>query len=482
MINSIRTRITLWYVGVLATLLVAFSVGVYSLLARSLYSKVDENLRANVQVAITSLNHDAEEGQIGVDAARRTVRELYNPPMVIAIFDANGVLLAENSNEHGPPIRLSPSEPVSDVEPVFATISDKSAEIADAHRTATQHVFVPVADFRYTVLVSYPFEPIETELGALRQVLFVTIPIALALVGFGGWFLSRKALEPVVVMSEQARRIGAANLEQRLPVANPRDELGTLATSFNELLSRLSGAFAEQRRFMADASHELRTPLSVVQTTAEVTMAQQHRSEDEYRDAVQVIEEQTSRLARIVEDMFTLARADAGQYPVQKDHFYLEEIVAEVARAGRVLAEARGVTVVAHNLDEAPCFGDEDLVRQMILNLVDNAVRHTPSGGVVRISLTRQTADLYRLIVSDTGSGIPVDAQPRIFERFFRVDKSRSRESVSRGSGAGLGLSIAQWVARLHEGDLQLLHSDRNGSTFVVQLPSGTPSQQTFEA
>jgi two-component system OmpR family sensor kinase len=282
----------------------------------------------------------------------------------------------------------------------------------------------------------------------------------------------------VLVMSERARRIGAENLEQRLPVVNPRDELGQLAMTFNELLARLNDAFAQQRlaferqrQFMADASHELRTPLHVMRTAGEVTLDQAHNDEGEYRDALAMINQQTRHLARIVEDMFMLARADAGQRRPEWKSFYLDELVTEAARAAQVLAECKGVTVEIAHTDETPYRGDEGLLRQMVLNLLDNAVKYTPTGGAVRVSLARHDS-AHEIAVADTGAGIPREAQPHIFERFYRVDKARARAEAGASGGSGLGLSIARWIAEAHQGSLELRHSDERGSMFVASLPA----------
>jgi signal transduction histidine kinase len=271
-------------------------------------------------------------------------------------------------------------------------------------------------------------------------------------------------------MSERARLIGAKSLDQKLPVANPRDELGQLTVTFNELLARLDAAFTQQRQFMADASHELRTPLSVIRTTTGVTLDQPHHDESEYRDAVSMIDEQARRLTRIVEDMFTLARADAGRYPLRKSKFYLDELIEEAVRAASVLASGKRVTINVVNSSEALFYGDEDLLRQMILNLLDNAVKYAPEGSAVSLSLTRQRG-YYLIEVSDAGPGIPAEAQSHIFERFYRVDKARSRSKGAVGGGGGLGLAIARWIAESHEGSLRLARSDKSGSAFVASLP-----------
>jgi heavy metal sensor kinase len=311
----------------------------------------------------------------------------------------------------------------------------------------------------------------------LGGILIVAVPFALLGVAAIGWFLARKSLAPVVAMSERARRISAENLDQRLPVVNPRDELGQLATTFNELLARLNDTFAQQQRafeqqrqFMADASHELRTPLYVMRTAGEVTMDQEQCEASEYREALAMINQQTRHLTRIVEDMFTLARADAGQRQPESRDLYLDELVAETTRAAQVLAERKGLKVEIAPLDETPYRGDEGLLRQMLLNLLDNAVKYTPAGGAVRVSLA-QYDSTHEITVTDTGAGIPPEAQSRIFERFYRADKSRTRTETCANGGAGLGLSIARWIAEAHNGQIDLRYSDERGSTFVIALP-----------
>jgi two-component system, OmpR family, sensor kinase len=467
MVDSVRTRLTLWYVSILALVLVVFSIGVYSLLSRALYARVDENLRSVIQITIKSLSHDTEEGQSSADAAESTVSELFNQQQALAIFDASGNLLAENTSQYDFRARLPELSLIGD-EAIYLYTSEEDDD--DDHlRLAVRRARIVPSNTEYFILVSQPLESIEDELASLRGILYYAVPVALIFAGLGGWFLARKSLAPVVSMSEQARRIGAKTLNERLPVTNPRDELGQLASAFNELLARLSAAFAQQRQFMADASHELRTPLSVMHTAADVTLTQTHRQENEYRDALEMIDEQTQRLTRIVEDMFILARADAGRYPLRSSKFYLDELLAETIRAGNILAARKKVTIEAGEFAESLFCGDEGLLRQMFLNLLDNAIKHTAAGGTVKVQFTKQQ-DNHRISISDTGGGIPAAAQAHIFERFYRADKARSRPPTYDG-GAGLGLSIALWIAEVHQGSLKLQHSDATGSTFEVILP-----------
>jgi heavy metal sensor kinase len=342
---------------------------------------------------------------------------------------------------------------------------------------AARRVRTGASDPPYLIVVSQPLETITEELAMLGRVFMIAIPLALLLAGLGGFFLARKSLAPVVAMSEQARQISAENLERRLPVANPRDELGHLSFTFNELLARLDASFDLQRQFMADASHELRTPLSVMRTTTQVILERQWREENEYRNALAMIDDQTRRLARIVDDMFTLARADAGRRPLSRVAFYLDELIVETARAASVLAARKGVKVETKPSPEVRYYGDEHLLRQMLLNLLDNAIKHTPEGGRVSVSLNEGDSTC-EVVVADTGEGIPVEAQPHIFDRFFRVDKARSRADKNTngaangsGGGAGLGLSIARWVAEAHGGTIRLVHSDPTGTVFAIALP-----------
>lgn len=471
MLESVRARLTLWYVSVLALVLVAFSLGVYALLARALHARVDEGLLALVEITTKSLTNDIEEGQTVAGSAESTVAELLNPQQAIAVFDGAGRLLAENTSGEDFHPRLPELDSIPDDEALLYTVPEEEGEGDDLHRVAVRRVSVAASRVPYVILINQPLDPIEDELDLLRRILYYTVPGALLMAGLGGWLLARKSLAPVVDMAERARRIGAASLDRRLPVANARDELGRLASAFNELLARLSAAFAQQRQFMADASHELRTPLTVMHAAAGVTLKQPHRNEEEYREAVRMLDEQTRRLSRIVDDMFVLARADAGRYPLRRAALYLNDLVEEVVRAGGVLGANKGVRVEAPELPESPFQGDEDLLRRMLLNLVDNAVRHTPGGGSVRLSLTREDGS-YQLTVSDTGPGIPAAARQHIFERFYRADQSRSR---SEDGGTGLGLAIARWVAQAHEGELVLLSSDANGTTFLARLPAAGP-------
>jgi two-component system OmpR family sensor kinase len=359
-----------------------------------------------------------------------------------------------------------------------------------------------VGGSRISIVTLQSVEGERLLLEDIRETLFWVIPITLVIASAGGYFLARKSLAPVVAMSEKAALIGAQNLHERLPLVNPKDELGYLASTFNGLLERLDRSFERQRRFMADASHELRSPVAIIHGEAEVALSQP-RSPEEYRESLAIALDEARRLSQIVDDLFTLARADAGQYPLRPRDFYLEELAADCVRAARTMAAARGITLRYEPDGEMPIHADEALLRRLTMNLLDNAIKYTPEGG--KISVACQRADReYSLTVRDSGPGIPTEARDKIFERFFRMDPARSAsplaasaarhsevgaaaeesllmtrpaqsagaQSVSERAGAGLGLAIARWIAEAHHGRLTLVHSDSSGSTFAAFLPA----------
>jgi heavy metal sensor kinase len=463
MIETVRTRLTLWYVSVLAATLIVAGAATYVLLARSLYVRVDENLTAGVRIAMTSLANDLAEGQDHEDAARSTAAELASSEQMLAIYDGDGRMLAEGGRDGDLEIVLPPLDAIPESDVLLDTVLESDRD--DRHRLAFRRV--PAAPSGYIVVAGSSLEPMDEELESLRSTLAYVVPLGLGIAGVGGWFLARQSLSPVVAMADRARRIGVENLSERLPVVNRRDELGHLAETFNELLGRLEASLIQQRQFMADASHELRTPVATARTAASVALQQEHRDEADYRETLEIVEQQTTRLSRVVDDMFTLARADAGNYPVRVTPMYLDEVIDEVVRAARVIAETKQVSIESCTIRSTAFTGDEDLIRRLVANLIDNAVRHAPRGSIVRVELD-QTETGYAVAVKDQGTGIPPDIRTHIFERFYTGDAARHHGAHD---GAGLGLALARWIANVHGGDVVLARSSSSGSTFVISLP-----------
>ena len=474
-IETVRGRLTAFSITVLAAALIIVGGLIYVLLARALYARIDDSLFALVQITVTSLTNDLAEGQDVADAARSTAAELSSRQQMLAIYDDTGRLLAEGGRDDDLSIALPALDTIPTDDAMLQTVAEDEDD-DDRHRLALRRVSILPHNTRYIVVAGSSLEPTDEELESLRGILAYVVPIALVLAGIGGWFLARQSLSPVTAMVDRARKMSAETLSGRLPVANPRDELGRLAETFNDLLSRLEASIttqrqltATQRQFMADASHELRTPVTTTRTAANVALQQPHREELEYRETLAIIEQQATRLSRIVDDMFTLARADAGTYPVRQMPMYLDEVVDDVVKAARVLASTRDVSIEAATSPSAAITGDEDLIRRLMVNLLDNAVRYTPRGSTVRVDL-EQAPGGYAFSISDRGPGIPADVQPHIFERFYRADVARTRRGEADG-GAGLGLALARWIAEVHGGNLTLTRSSEAGTTFTAFLP-----------
>jgi heavy metal sensor kinase len=314
--------------------------------------------------------------------------------------------------------------------------------------------------------VAEPLGVVEEGLRRLRRDFVFGVPLILLLASLGGYFLARKSLSPIARMNQQTQRITAQNLSAQLDVANPRDEVGRLALTINALMSRLDAAFQEQRRFIDDASHELRTPIAVLRGETEVAL-EHERATAEYKESLALIKDEAERLSRIVENLFMLARQPVDAPSTIRETVRLDEIVADCARAASVLATQKGLRLkIEGSLPAIIVKGDDEMLKRMLLNLLDNAVKYTPAGGEVSIALGSQNGDAH-IVVTDTGMGIPVEDQSRIFDRFYRVDKARSRAL----GGAGLGLSIARWIVEGHGGSLSVESEVGRGSAFTVELP-----------
>ena len=248
---------------------------------------------------------------------------------------------------------------------------------------------VDIKGQQFRVLMVQSLREQTAGLALARRAFYLANPLALLLASLGGYFLARKSLAPVVAMAGQCEKIGAENLDERLAELDPRNELGKLVLSFNGLLSRLQGSFQIQRRFMADASHGLRTPVAIIRGESEVALSSEMRTANEYRESLAIVQDEGKRLARIVEDLFTLARADVGQYPVERSNMDLDETVGQCVRSVDSLATQRGLRLdYETSAGELFFTGDEALLQRMTLNILDNAIEYTPPGGVVSVSLT----------------------------------------------------------------------------------------------
>jgi heavy metal sensor kinase len=459
MFDSVRVRLTLWYAGVLALSLIAFAIAIYYAAGNIFHERQDESLRSTAQTVASAYVEEFGEAHSVSKAGEVVLAEITFPNRYVQLTDNAGNTIATSENLAG------------------SSIAIPAAVLADARARGFSHA--TVSGLRVTVVplssdqtlgyavVAEPLSVIEDGLRELRRDLFAGVFLVLLLASAGGYFLARKSLAPIASMNSQTQRISAENLSARLDVTNSRDELGRLATTINDLLARLENSFKEQQRFIADASHELRTPLAVLRGETEVALGKT-RTIEEYEQSLSLIQDEAERLSRIVEDLFILARQPINtRAALSKERLSLNDAIRDCARAAQVLAFRKGVRLKLEK--DSPSIalnGDEELIRRMILNLLDNAVKYTPAGGEISLALARQNGSA-EIVVRDTGIGIPEAAQPRVFDRFYRVDKARARAM----GGAGLGLSIAQWIVEVHGGAIKLASTPGQGSTFTVVLP-----------
>jgi two-component system OmpR family sensor kinase len=450
---SLRARLTWWYTIALLVVLSLFGADVLWQQGRLGLRRVDRELDGLTTTLENVVRDELTETDNPTAAAQEARTTVTAPGRAVAILDAHGHVLAARWNG----LELRDPLPRADAGPLVATLQSPPSAWRVHARPQSFGATTLV------LLVASPLSDVTRERREVQEAMLVGIPIVLLLAGGGGLWIASVGLRPITDMARRAAAIPLTGMED-LGQPDRTDELGQLAGAFNGLVARLRAALQTQRQFMADASHELRTPVSVVRTAAEVTLSRDHRDEDEYREALAIVGGEARRLSRLVEDMLVLARADAGGYPLRPVDLYLDELVADCRRSVDVLARERGLAIHAAGASEIPFRGDEDLLRQLVLNVLQNAVQHTPPGSAVAVDIC-QGPDSVKIRVKDGGPGIPPLDQERIFDRFVQLDPSR------RGQGTGLGLPIARWIAEAHGGSLVLESSGPGGSIFCVSLP-----------
>jgi signal transduction histidine kinase len=464
-VDSIRLRLSLWYAALLALALVAMAVATYSLLDR-LASRRAAWSQVETGGALIAASGRREERLVPA------VRRFRAPDRRVLLIDSTNRVLAESTPApFGPPVAEELFVPVAPAT-ILAAIPQGRRPNSSLIRLRPGDPPVRVSGVRLrrrgmvlAVIGSTRAERTMREQARVALALAVIVTLAIAVIP--GSILVRRSLAPIGEMTRRAARIGAARLGDRLPVSNPRDELGSLAIVLNDLLDRLQRAFEQQRRFMAEAAHELRTPVAVVRAETELALAGE-RTLGEYREALGIVGGEAERLGRIVDDLLTFSRAEAGQYPLRLAEADLGEVAADATRSLRNLAAQKGVEISTGAADELPIHGDADLLRRLVLNLVENAVKHGRPGDRVRVEAFSEGGE-YRLRVADTGPGVPEEARAKIFEPFFRGSQARAEGSAA---GAGLGLPIARWIAEAHGGRLELAETGPGGSVFQAVFPA----------
>jgi two-component system OmpR family sensor kinase len=466
---SIRVRLTLWYTMVLATVLILLSVALYSLLTFTILNSIDRQLA-------TAANRVAQTARLALSLfSLDTVLEIpeldlfATPGLYIQVYDGDTgqILRSRTLGEGALPL---------DEDTLAGILARQSKwQTTRVGETKVRIYSMPLIindQMSGAIQVGAPLAQLEQTQRQLVSILIAGNVVAIVISAGLGALLARAALRPIDQITQTALAISRTeDLVRRLEVAGPADEVGRLVATFNEMLARLETLFRTQQRFIADVSHELRTPLTTIQGNIDLLQRGAVDDPQALREALVAIEGEAARMSRLVADLLLSARVDAG-IRLETQPVELDTLLLEVYRQARLMSN--GVEVRLGHEDQAVVVGDADRLRQLLLNLVDNALKYTPAGGQVTLSLYRDE-DWVQVVVADTGFGIPPEdlrpgpnGLPLIFERFYRADPARSRPL----GGTGLGLSIAHWIAQAHGGEITVESLVGRGSAFTVRLPA----------
>jgi heavy metal sensor kinase len=469
--RSIRFRLIIWYAGLLTGVFLLFGVALYQVLRGYLERSLAETLvRRSDQIAVSLLSNLDKTGEryVAEEIQSRYAPEKYD--RFVRITKPNGLVLYAS----GPAASFDPAglRPPA-VNAVRGDFTQKETLPGGVRVLMTTKVYQAVDGERFLIESGAPMAPIETILSQLLFSLLIGVPLlGLAAVG-GGFLLVGRALAPVVQIARSAEHITLHNLNERLPLTNTGDELEHLSLALNRMIARLNEAFEQNRRFLADASHELRTPLAALRGEME-NVVEQARALPELSDRAGSVLEEVDRLAKIVDALFAISRLDAGESQQGWERFDLAPLAAGTTEQMSLLAEDKGISVACNAEGKVSVDGDRARIKQVVVNLLDNAIKYTPPGGTISLNVRARDGKAV-LEVADTGMGIPAGALPHIFERFFRVDQARSRDA----GGAGLGLAIVKSICAAHGGRVEVESVEGKGSRFSVELPLASPAAKT---
>jgi heavy metal sensor kinase len=442
---SVRARLTLWHAGVLTLIVCIFSAGILLFVEARLYAGLDAQLGG--EIATISEIYREEPDELRDLAAH----------WGITLFQVDEGGSIRHQTEAWERERLSEALP----------IGGAPSPLSWTAPTGRHYRVQSASGSSYRVAAAIEENSLRDTLWTLTFIVSMGVPFAVGMAIAGGYFLAGRVLSPVGAMAEKAREITAESLAKRLPVDNAEDEFGRLATVFNDTLSRLEDAFERLRRFTADASHELRTPLTAMRSVGEVAL-QSTLDERAYRDVIGSMLEEVDRLTRLVESLLTLTRADSGRVQLAREKLDLGALAGDVIDQLRVLADEKQQNLTIRAPIPVHAIADAALVRHALANVIHNAIKYTPNGGAITVEVNAMSSGQTAIEVRDTGPGIPAVDRDRIFDRFYRVDRSRSREE----GGVGLGLAIARWAIEANGGQIELTSDGADGSSFRVILPA----------
>jgi signal transduction histidine kinase len=480
----IRWRLSLWYMTLTALVLVIFSVAVYIGLERRLSENLDDDLRSQASLAAASITASGDTAVLDP-----TFRKQLSDEVLLWVLDFKGSLVLPVRGEQ---LGTIPVRKASISRAFYGLTTYDTIHAGGQHlRTITVPVRNDAGTPAYALQLGYSTSRIEDALELLIQALLVIAPLAIIVAALTGYLLAGRALQPVADITRLASQIDGDDLESRLNLNLPNDELGRLARTFDSMLDRIDLAFQRQRQFTGDAAHELRTPLSLMRSQIDLAVTQADTPE-EFREALTALDGDVSRMTTLVGMLLSLARADVGQLTPNREPVDVADLALDVVDQLEPIAAENGLTI-ATNLSPVTASVDADMIIQVLVNLIDNAITNTPAGGTITVSvmsgqwsvvsgpssapmtdngkqkaqLTPDHQPLATITVTDTGVGIAPEHLPRIFDRFYRVDTGRAR---SRG-GIGLGLAISQAIVHAHHGSLTATSEPGKGSTFTLTLP-----------
>jgi heavy metal sensor kinase len=452
---TVRTRLALWYFAVLMLSFAIFGLiadfGFRHSVEATVHDAVETNLDSIQRVIVTTL----PKGMFEVNDELQELSGLWAGGAQVEVADSHGNWIYQPVPFTRTKFQLSQAPDRS-----FYTLNLDTKQ----YRIGTRRV--DAGDQTFYVAVAVPTEAFDQALDRFRLILKLSSPALIILASLGGYWLSRRAMNPVVEIIQTARNIHGHNLSSRLSVPKPRDELRWLSETLNEMLGRIETSVERTRQFTADASHELRTPIAIIRSCSELAL-RRARTDAEYRETLRRIQVTSESTTELLENLLQLARADAGADGLDFVPVDLSKCLKQIYEQGSLLGAVKGIRFFRESLENpAWIFGDPIAISRLFLILVDNAVKYTPTGGTVRIAC--QTADeSTRIEIRDSGIGIAEEDLPYIFERFYRADRARSREP----GGAGLGLTIARWIVSKHDGTIQVESNVGSGTMFRIELP-----------
>lgn len=456
---SIRAKLTFWYLGIAAAVLIAFAIAIYAYLSHGLLTTIDTSLWNHAERIAQGAGHPSSDDEPSATGV------LMLAPQFVSIVNRSGEVTDSISDPEGHQVPVIPEA----IERAAAELKPQYNEVSVSPSEHARIITWPSHDEDgelFFVVVGQSLKELQSAQRHLLILLAISNPVALLLASLGGLWLAHEALKPVDRLTRAAERIGRGNFSERVDEPRTTDEIGRLAATFNEMISKLERAFERERRFTADASHELRTPLAVLRGDIEVAL-RRDRSVEEYKRVLNSSLEEIERITRLTDDLLTLARSDAGDKVLELAPVRLDRLAVEVHAYIQPLAESAGVALACEGT-QVPIVveGDEKRLKQLLVNLLENAIKYTPSGGTARLLLLTQDSSTL-IQVSDTGRGIPAASLAHVFERFYRETDPRD----SRVTGFGLGLAISKWIVDAHHGEIEVDSAEGEGSRFTVRLP-----------